>query len=76
LSVPDDKFAAHEQRSALGRKHIDGRVDAASIEASAISVENITREEGLSRDVARRLADLLGLAADEVDRRTEGTESG
>jgi hypothetical protein len=59
-----------------GIQHIDARIDDGAIEAPAISVEGIIWEEGLSSDTARRVADLLVMAADEVDRWTEGTESG
>lgn len=59
-----------------GIQHIDGRIDEGAIEAPLISVDGITWEDGISSANARRLADLLVMAADEIDRWTQGTESG
>ena len=54
-----------------GIQYQDGRIDggttAPSIEAPAIAVGGIYWEKNLSSDTARRLADLLVMAADEVD---------
>jgi hypothetical protein len=59
-----------------GIQRIDARIDDGAIEAPDISVEGLIWEEGISSDTARRLADLLVMAADEIDRWASGTESG
>jgi hypothetical protein len=48
-------------------QHVDGSIDVGQIEPPLISVSGLVWERGITGDTARRLADLLVEAADELD---------
>lgn len=58
-----------------GVQHVDGHIDDGAIEPPLISVDGVTWEEGISGETARRLPDLLVMAADEVDEWSGGIDS-
>ena len=49
-----------------GIQHDDGRIDSGPVDAPSISVDGLSWEEGISSETARRVADLLVMAADEI----------
>ena len=50
-----------------GIRHDDGHIDDGTTEAPGISVDGVFWDTAISSDTARRLADLLVMAADEID---------
>ena len=50
-----------------GIQHDDGHIDDGTTEAPGISVDGVFWDTAISSDTARRLADLLVMAADEID---------
>ena len=50
-----------------GIQHDDGHIDDGTTEAPGISVDGVFWDTAISSDTARRLADLLVMAAEEID---------